>query len=74
MSQETDPELKKLTSQLQKLNLGTVKLAGIISLMQFLDRIRQDPTQYTQLLSKALMHQEQAGPQPTLNNSRLSPF
>ena len=74
MSQETDPELEKLTGQLRKLNLGTVELAGVASSMQFLDRIRQDPTRYTQLLSKASTHQEQAGPRPTPNNSGLSPF
>ena len=39
MSQETDLELKKLTGQLRKLNLGTVELAGVASSMQFLDRI-----------------------------------
>jgi len=72
-TQETDPELEKLTDQLRKLNLGTVELAGVASSMPFLDRIRQDPIRYTQLLNRASMRQEQMGPQPALNNNRPQP-
>ena len=71
--QETDPELEKLTSQLRRLNLGTVELAGVASSMPFLDKIRQDPTRYTQLLNQASVRQEQTGPRPATNNNGLLP-
>ena len=50
VSQLTNSELNELIDQLRKLKLSAVELTRIALIMPFLESIRQDPNQYTQLL------------------------